>query len=71
MIRVRQGDTIDLTFEVPDDENRDVHNVDFHAVYGPGGGAKATTIALSYIVSTAIAALLFLRGTWVQSPKLS
>ncbi|THE64982.1 nitrite reductase, copper-containing [Salinadaptatus halalkaliphilus] len=45
MVRVREGDTIDLTFEVPDDHNRDVHNVDFHAVYGPGGGAEATTIA--------------------------
>ncbi|RQG91588.1 nitrite reductase, copper-containing [Natrarchaeobius halalkaliphilus] len=44
MIRVREGDTIDLTFEVPDDLNRTVHNVDFHAVYGPGGGAEATTI---------------------------
>lgn len=40
MIRVREGDTIDLTFEVPDE-----HNVDFHAVYGPGGGAVATTPA--------------------------
>ncbi|RQG95876.1 copper-containing nitrite reductase [Natrarchaeobius chitinivorans] len=45
MIRVREGDTIDLTFEVPDDHNRDAHNVDFHAVYGPGGGAEATTLA--------------------------
>ncbi|RQG96825.1 copper-containing nitrite reductase [Natrarchaeobius oligotrophus] len=45
MIRVREGDTIDLTFEVPDEHNRDTHNVDFHAVYGPGGGAVATTIA--------------------------
>lgn len=46
MIRVREGDTIDLTFEVPDEHNVDVHNVDFHAVYGPGGGAVATTTAL-------------------------
>ncbi|SDR42368.1 copper-containing nitrite reductase [Natronobacterium texcoconense] len=45
MIRVREGDTIDLTFEVPDEHNVDMHNVDFHAVYGPGGGAEATTIA--------------------------
>ncbi|MFB6302072.1 MAG: multicopper oxidase domain-containing protein, partial [Haloferacaceae archaeon] len=41
MIRVRQGDTIDLTFENPD-SNAMPHNVDFHAVYGPGGGAEAT-----------------------------
>lgn len=43
--RVRQGDTVHLTFDVPDDLNMDVHNVDFHAVYGPGGGAVDTTIA--------------------------
>lgn len=43
MIRVHEGDIIDLTFEVPDEYNVDVHNVDFHAVYGPGDGAVATT----------------------------
>ncbi len=45
MFRVRQGDTVHLTFDVPGDLNSDVHNVDFHAVYGPGGGAVDTTIA--------------------------
>ncbi|MDZ7688330.1 MAG: copper-containing nitrite reductase [Halobacteriales archaeon] len=45
MVRVREGDTVNLTFEVPDDLNVDVHNVDFHAVYGAGGGAEHTTIA--------------------------
>lgn len=45
MIRVREGDTIHLTFDVPEDLNVDVHNVDFHATYGPGGGAVDTTIA--------------------------
>ena len=45
MIRVRRGDSIHLTFEVPEDLNVDVHNVDFHAVYGPGGGAEDTTLA--------------------------
>ncbi|OIB57956.1 copper-containing nitrite reductase [Natrialba sp. SSL1] len=45
MIRVREGDTVELTFEVPDEHNVDVHNIDLHAVYGPGGGAEATTIA--------------------------
>jgi len=39
MIRVRRGDTVNLRFEVPADDNSDIHNVDFHAVYGPGGGA--------------------------------
>lgn len=45
MFRVRQGDTVHLTFDVPEEYNRDVHNVDLHAVYGPGGGAVDTTIA--------------------------
>jgi nitrite reductase (NO-forming) len=42
MIRARVGDTIDFTMEnLPD--NMRPHNVDFHAVYGTGGGAVATT----------------------------
>ncbi|RKD97893.1 copper-containing nitrite reductase [Halopiger aswanensis] len=45
MIRVRQGDRVNLTFDVPEDLNVEAHNMDFHAVYGPGGGADATTIA--------------------------
>ncbi|WP_132056804.1 copper-containing nitrite reductase [Halorussus amylolyticus] len=44
MVRVRRGDTVDLTFE-NGEENELPHNVDFHACYGPGGGADATTIA--------------------------
>ncbi|MDG5818882.1 copper-containing nitrite reductase [Natronococcus sp. A-GB7] len=44
MIRVREGDTVELTFAVPDEHNVAAHNVDLHAVYGPGGGAVATTI---------------------------
>ncbi|MXV64236.1 nitrite reductase, copper-containing [Natronorubrum sp. JWXQ-INN-674] len=44
-VRARVGDTVHLTFDVPDDLNADVHNIDFHAVYGPGGGAADTTIA--------------------------
>jgi len=43
-IRVRQGDTVNLTFE-NDESNSLPHNVDFHAVAGPGGGADATTTA--------------------------
>jgi len=41
LVRVRQGDTVNLTFENPE-ENTMPHNVDFHAVAGPGGGAGAT-----------------------------
>ncbi|QRV13862.1 nitrite reductase, copper-containing [Haloterrigena salifodinae] len=44
MIRVREGDRVTLTFEVPEELNTAQHNMDFHAVYGPGGGAEATTI---------------------------
>jgi nitrite reductase (NO-forming) len=44
MIRVRKGDTVNLTFENPS-ENVLPHNVDFHAVAGPGGGAEATMTA--------------------------
>jgi nitrite reductase (NO-forming) len=42
MIRVRQGDTVELTLENAPDSQM-AHNVDFHAVYGTGGGAVATT----------------------------
>lgn len=45
MFRCRVGDTIHLTFDVPEDHNVDLHNVDFHAVYGPGGGGADTLIA--------------------------
>lgn len=41
MIRVRQGDKVNLTFK-NNSQNTLLHNVDFHAVYGTGGGAKAT-----------------------------
>lgn len=43
MIRVRRGDTVTLTLRNRTD-SRSFHNVDFHAVYGPGGGADATQI---------------------------
>ena len=45
MIRVRRGDRVNLRFEVPEDGNKFTHNMDFHAVYGPGGGGEATTLA--------------------------
>lgn len=44
LIRARVGDTIHLTFRNPEDLNSMVHNLDFHAVYGPGGAAADTTI---------------------------
>ncbi|WP_050031656.1 copper-containing nitrite reductase [Halorubrum halophilum] len=44
MVRVRRGDTVNLTLQNPEDSDMP-HNIDFHAVYGPGGGANATTIA--------------------------
>jgi nitrite reductase (NO-forming) len=43
-IRVRVGDTIEVTITNPK-ENGMVHNVDFHAVTGPGGGAAVTSVA--------------------------
>lgn len=41
MIRVRQGDTIILTHKNASN-NTTIHNVDFHSVYGTGGGSEAT-----------------------------
>ncbi len=38
MIRVRQGDMVEVTFR-NDARSRMVHSVDFHAALGPGGGA--------------------------------
>lgn len=40
-IRVRVGDTVEVRLRNHDDSAM-MHNVDFHAVTGPGGGAKAT-----------------------------
>lgn len=40
-IRVRVGDTVEVRLK-NDDDSLLMHNVDFHAVTGPGGGAKAT-----------------------------
>jgi len=44
MIRARVGDTIDLTIHNAED-NAMSHNIDLHAVRGPGGGAEATNVA--------------------------
>lgn len=43
-IRVRQGDLVDFTLKnMPD--SKLPHNIDLHAVTGPGGGAEATMVA--------------------------
>ncbi|HVI33488.1 copper-containing nitrite reductase [Phenylobacterium sp.] len=44
MVRVRVGDTVEVTLHNPADSSAQ-HNVDFHAVTGPGGGASATLAA--------------------------
>lgn len=38
MIRVRQGDTVEVTLQ-NDPSSRMAHSIDFHAALGPGGGA--------------------------------
>jgi nitrite reductase (NO-forming) len=43
-VRVRVGDTVEVTMKNADDSMM-MHNVDFHAVTGPGGGAGATLAA--------------------------
>ncbi|HEX6945844.1 MAG TPA: plastocyanin/azurin family copper-binding protein [Acidimicrobiia bacterium] len=44
IIRARVGDVVRFTITNPAG-NHNPHNVDFHAVTGPGGGAEATTVA--------------------------
>jgi nitrite reductase (NO-forming) len=44
MLRVRQGDTLELTFKNAP-AARVTHSIDLHAVTGPGGGAKFTQAA--------------------------
>ncbi|MCU4716937.1 copper-containing nitrite reductase [Halapricum hydrolyticum] len=44
LIRVRRGDTVDLTITSHED-NLMPHNIDLHAVRGPGGGAAASMVA--------------------------
>ena len=43
-VRVRIGDTVEVTMKNADDSVM-MHNVDFHAVTGPGGGGVATMAA--------------------------
>jgi nitrite reductase (NO-forming) len=44
MIRCRVDDTVELTLKNATDSHM-THNIDLHAVTGPGGGAKATVVA--------------------------
>lgn len=43
MIRAREGDTIELTLTNPTSSAM-AHNIDLHAVTGPGGGAAVTNV---------------------------
>ncbi len=43
MLRVRQGDTVELTLKNPS-SSKLTHSIDLHAVTGPGGGAKVTQV---------------------------
>jgi nitrite reductase (NO-forming) len=43
MLRVRQGDTVELTLKNAAD-SKVTHSIDLHAVTGPGGGAKVTQV---------------------------
>lgn len=43
MLRAREGDTVELTL-TNDKTSLHEHNIDLHAVTGPGGGAKASTV---------------------------
>ena len=42
-IRVREGDTVDVTLR-NNASNKTGHNIDLHAVNGPGGGADVTNV---------------------------
>jgi len=44
LLRVMVGDTVELTLINPS-SNAVVHNIDLHAVNGPGGGATVTAVA--------------------------
>lgn len=42
-LKVTEGDTIDVSLKNPS-QNRVPHNIDFHAVNGPGGGGVVTNV---------------------------
>jgi nitrite reductase (NO-forming) len=43
MLRVREGDTVEVTL-TNDPSSLHAHNIDLHAVTGPGGGASVSTV---------------------------
>lgn len=57
MIRVREGDTVDINLQNLS-SNKLPHNIDLHAVSGPGGGAGQTLIAPGNQASFSFKALL-------------
>lgn len=44
MLRIREGDTVDFTLRNHESSLHE-HNIDLHAVTGPGGGGEATIVA--------------------------
>lgn len=56
MLRVRQGDTVELMLTNPPG-NTVTHSIDLHAVTGPGGGAKVTQVAPGQTASFRFTAL--------------
>lgn len=48
-VRARVGDTLEIMLSNTDDRGMS-HNIDFHAVSGPGGGAEVLTTSLSGVV---------------------
>jgi nitrite reductase (NO-forming) len=56
MLRVREGDSVELTLTNADDSSA-MHSIDLHAVNGPGGGAGATQVGAGEQASFTFAAL--------------
>ncbi len=55
-IRVREGDTVELTLK-NNETSLHHHNIDLHAVTGPGGGAVSTMVAPGEIATVTFKAL--------------
>ena len=56
MIRVREGDIVDVEFANRTDSTVP-HNIDFHAATGPGGGAEASFTAPGHVSNFSFKAL--------------
>ena len=56
LLRVMEGDTVVLTLDNPTG-NTVIHNIDLHAVNGPGGGATVTEVAPGESVTLTFKAL--------------